>query len=854
MIDTPLWLWMLLPIAALAGVIARRGRRASALVRGSILALLVVALAGPRAEGPRLGPVHVLVVDRSDSIRRLSPTELSNWTEGLPADAWVAVVSFGRGAQLTVPPVPRDDLPTPDAWPESDLPTDASHLGEALQLAARTIPATRSGGVHLLTDGHATAPFDDALQRLAERGLSLDTLPIVSSSDQPGALQSWTLPERVSAGATAEAAVQVWGGTSGFKQDVVVQIPSESGPIELARQHVEARPRTSTTATLSVPFPPDLAAGVQKVTASAGGDHLPQGIVIERAADVLVVYGDRRDGAHLSKVLEADGLRVTRVPAGAASLTPPPDLVVLAGPSAGAMPADFLASLPAFVEDGGGLLTLAGPDGYAAGRWQDSSLAGILPVRIDPDGAEKDDTAALLVVLDKSGSMARPAEDAKSASGMVAGVAAVMLGGRAEGSKIRVAAEAAAATMTKLRDHDRFGVLAVDTLPYWALQMSPAAEREKGSAKVRQISAGGGGMYVLTALEAAAKAMRAEEAPLRHILILVDASDAGEQDRDNYGDVRGAVETARALRAEGITLSVVGIGSTESRDSPFLRKLAQSGGGRLKLTPSIRDVSALFTQEVERLVGSAVSEAAPVRLVVAGWHPALRGVDMARAPTIWGWSETRPRAGARHVLTTPEGAPVLSVWRRGLGQVASLTTDDGARWARGWPRWSDSAALYTQLARDLARDRAGEQDALTLRPAPTGLSIEVQHRDEQKIPMATDQSRLSLTVDGVETAAPALMLSGVGRQSGQVDAPMGSRVEVTLTSAEGDPIASVTGIAPTPAEHGHRGIASDILAGLRLEAGPVRPARGPGRPMWPLFLTLALLLLPLDAWSRRRQT
>jgi hypothetical protein len=113
---------------------------------------------------------------------------------------------------------------------------------------------------------------------------------------------------------------------------------------------------------------------------------------------------------------------------------------------------------------------------------------------------------------------------------------------------------------------------------------------------------------------------------------------------------------------------------------------------------------------------------------------------------------------------------------------------------------------------------------------------------------------LTVTIDGVVTETPELKLSGVGQQSGRLHAPSGSRVEVTLTSAQGTPIASVTRISPTPIEHGHRGVDTERLADLRLAAGPVSPARAPGRPLWPVFVTLALLLLPLDSWARRRQT
>jgi len=851
MMSTPLWLALLPLVGGLSLLAYRSGRRVAAGTRGIVLTLLVVALAGPSTPGPELGPVHVLVVDHSDSATRLDAPDLKTWRAALPDNAWVAVVGFARGARLLLPPVPLQALPSALDAPSADLPTNASHLAEALTLAAHTIPDGRTGTIHVATDGHTTTALDEALRHIAERGLGVKALPITAPDPGAPAVQSVVLPAQVDAGATVDAQITVWGGQARGQQEVVVT--TSDGAVELGRVVLETEPSTSTTLTLPLSMPPDLPGGPAVVRTQLDGESLLTGIFIDKPPEVLVVYGDPRDGRHLSSLLEADGLRVTRVPARDAQLDVQPDLLVLAGPSAASLPDGFLQQLGSFVEDGGGLLTIAGPDAYAAGGWQHSPLAPLLPVHIDPDGAEKDDTAALLVVLDKSGSMARPAEDSSAAEGMVSGMAAVLIGGRPEGSKIRVAAEAAAATMSKLRDHDRIGVLAVDTLPYWALKMSPAGERERGAAQVRKISAGGGGMYVLTALDAAAVAMRAEEAPLRHILLLVDASDAGEQTRDVFGDVRGAVRTAASLRAEGITISIVGIGSTQSRDSAFLADLARTGGGRLKLTPDIRTVSALFTQEVERLVGSAVSEEAPIKVRVSGWHPALRGVDVAAAPPIWGWSEVRSRPQARHVLTTPEGAPVLSVWRRGLGQVAALTTDDGARWARGWPRWSDNTRLFTQLARDLARDRAGAEGALALVSAPAGLVLELSHQADSQQPTLTTDRSVRVTVDGAEVPPPVRTLTGVGQERAEIHAPPGSQVAVTLLDSSGATLDIATAIVPTPSEQGHRGVHSATLSRLSFAPRPQDPLRAPGRPLWPALLTVALLLLPLDAWARRRR-
>ena len=42
---------------------------------------------------------------------------------------------------------------------------------------------------------------------------------------------------------------------------------------------------------------------------------------------------------------------------------------------------------------------------------------------------------------------------------------------------------------------------------------------------------------------------------------------------------------------------------------------------------------------------------------------------------------SRPRPGAQRLVALPDGKPVLTVWRYGLGRVAALTTDDGSAWA-----------------------------------------------------------------------------------------------------------------------------------------------------------------------------
>ena len=866
-LGAPEWLAALAAVAVLAGVLWWTGRRRVALTRSMVGGLLVLALTNPTLVGPPQPDRVVYVTDRSASVPEA--TQQARWSAISAAvthpasNTRAAVVQVDGEARIVRPPSPAGPS---DLSPLPVSRTTGTALAEGLALAGRLVPPHEPATLFVDTDGHThPSALQPVLDQLASRGITVAHVP-VEPPVVPAAVTRLELPHRADVGATISGTLSVWGGPGGLDTEATVAlVPEQGDPVPLDPLPLRVPPGKRVEHTLTMALPADLTAGLytaRVALADRPDDPVVRGLHVDEPPRVLVVQGNPRDGAVLAGVLEAEGFQVTRVAGRAAPvLDDQTDLVVLAGTpttGSGALSPTWVGALGAFVEAGGGLLTLAGPGGYAAGGWQDSALAPLLPVRIDPDGAEKDDTASLLVILDKSGSMARPATDATDAQGLLSGVTDMMVGGRATGSKIRVAAEAAAATMTRLRDHDRVGVLAVDTLPYWSVKMTPASERAKAMQQTRRISAGGGGMYVLTALEAAAPVMLAEDAPLRHILMLVDASDAGEQTRDVFGNIRGALQLATELRQDGVTLSIVGIGNTESRDSPYLRKLTRAGGGRMELTPDIRRVSALFAQEVERLVGSAEHEQAPVRVGVEGWHPALKGVDMARAPRIYGWADVLERPRARTILATPAGTPVFAVWNRGQGQVASWTSDDGARWARGWPAWSESALLWTQLARDLSRPLASASEAVSIDTTTDTTRVRVAHTTEAGLPAPVEGLVLTATVDGSEVPLPTPRLVQPGVVEVELVAQPGARVTVSAAASQPDGpekhLGRAEAIVPSPEERDHIGVNAPVVAMLDQPADGAGPRERRRIPLWPWLLGLAAALLPLDAWARRHRT
>src|SRR5262249_7681275 len=153
-----------------------------------------------------------------------------------------------------------------------------------------------------------------------------------------------------------------------------------------------------------------------------------------------------------------------------------------------------------------------------------------------------------------------------------------------------------------------------------------AARRES----IRSIDAGGGGIYVYTALVDAYAALSGAATPVRHVILFADTADAEEQAENcSYGPCSGAEHTAGGIaetaRRSGITTSVVGIGREEDSDTQFLRKLAASGGGRFYITGNAADLRRIFVSEARVATRSNLREG-PVDVAVADDHPILAGV------------------------------------------------------------------------------------------------------------------------------------------------------------------------------------------------------------------------------------
>ncbi|MCA8967748.1 MAG: VWA domain-containing protein, partial [Planctomycetes bacterium] len=151
------------------------------------------------------------------------------------------------------------------------------------------------------------------------------------------------------------------------------------------------------------------------------GDRAPQndrGLTLLRATArprvLCVTPGGRED--RLTRTLRAAGIEVQVSAPESAPLTLASldgcRAVVLENVAASLLPANSLSALATWVRDlGGGLLMTGGRDGFGPGGYHQSPVESVMPVTMDVREEQRRFGLALVIALDRSGSMRASAGD-----------------------------------------------------------------------------------------------------------------------------------------------------------------------------------------------------------------------------------------------------------------------------------------------------------------------------------------------------------------------------------------------------------------------------------------------------------
>jgi uncharacterized membrane protein len=706
----PALLLLLIPVLGALWLWRLPGRLLNPL-RTLVYILLIFALAQPVLMRRRGGGTIVVAADRSASL----PPGATPRQEGLiravqahrRTDDLLGVVSFATRAAIEHPP----QAAAFGGFAVAHDP-DASNLSEALHAALALIPPHTAGRILVLGDGRYTGKDPrKAAGVAAARGIAIDYRLLARGTAGDLAIARLEAPQEVRAGEALLATAWI-----DSPADQPVSYVLRRGSLIVAQGSRQLPRGRSPLVFRDRPAVNGGSVHGYALTVTGSGvdpviENNTARFLVSTAGDKPLLCVPASPASHLPERLASGGLDVR--------VCSPEELdsrlealagysgLVLENTRADRIGATALQTIAAWVQHAGaGLLMTGGRNAFGVGGYYRSALEPVLPVSMELRREHRKFSMAIVVVLDRSGSMTM-----------------TVAGGK---TKMDLANLGAVEVLHLLSDQDEMGVVAVDSQAHVVLKRMPASQMRGQENRILGIQSMGGGIFIYEALKAAAAQLAGTQAGVKHILLFADASDSEEP-----GGYKALLGTAAAA---GITVSVVGLGIATDSDAALLQEIAALGGGRCFFTDDAHEVPRLFAQDTFMVARSTwITNAVAPRFTVA--LPELSDALPAAAPPLGGYNLCYLKPDATVVALSPDEheAPLVALNRHGTGRAAVFTGEaDGAE-AGDFARWSAIGEFHAALARYCAGPlRGGSEGLLTTQtPIPGGMRVTV-HIDPQR--------------------------------------------------------------------------------------------------------------------------
>ena len=860
-----LLLLTLLPVIWLGRPSPGFGRRReiiSLAVRLILLTGLILALAGMQVRRKNDNLAVVFLLDVSDSMsgeaKSVAIDYIREALQAMSADDRAALITFGSNALVDRSMSGLKELEAIRSIPV----TNHTDLAEAIRLAIALFPNDAARRMVILSDGRVTTgDAHTAAQYAAASGIEIIALPFSTSLENEVLISDLQAPDHLSENERFTIAATIEASQPGT---ATLRILAD-GQILYQGEHSINRG----VQTISLP----LIAGAPGFTSylvqlEAANDTYYQNneqyayaqisgppavlLVAPQPGEVTGPANQPRpdEFSHLLRVLEAAGLAVESItPAqlpGELPLLAAYQAIILVDVPARQLSNQQMLALQTYVRDlGGGLVAIGGPTSFGVGGYYRTPLEDLLPVEMQIKDEQRRPSLAIVFVIDHSGSMSDTS------------------GGAA---KVDLAKEAAIRSIELLGPADRVGVVAFDDTATWVVEMTGLEDRQAVINAIGSIRSGGG-TDILAGLQAMASVLPDDEARVKHVILLTDGG----------ADPTGIPELVQTLYAEhGITLSTVAVG----RDAaPYLPELAELGGGRFHFTAEPATIPSIFTEETSLATRAYLIEETFFPQLASS-SPIVAGIT--QVPPLYGYVGTSIKDSAQLILVSPQGDPLLAAWQYGLGRSLAFTSDATSRWAIDWVGWDGFPVFWSQaVAYVLAQqspsqleievEQLGEQAQITVNaqnlPAvgvSAGQSQYINGYTIQANIIAPDKSAQTVTLQ--QTAPGQYSAKFTPDQQGvYLLRAAGAPSQTGESGAAPEPLAATAGWVLSYSPE-YRSLESDPDALYRLavtNGGQIAPQDPAGifshtlsspptlLPAWPVLLSAALLLLPVDIAIRR---
>ena len=325
-------------------------------------------------------------------------------------------------------------------------------------------------------------------------------------------------------------------------------------------------------------------------------------------------------------------------------------------------------ALRSYVRDlGRGLLAIGGDSSFGQGEYIGTPLDDTLPVRSSVRSHRDQGRVALVLVIDRSGSMADDIYNEGT-------------------SKLDMARQAAILSVQQLAPRDIIGVLAFDSFQHWVFPVNtvlsvglPAIQERIGAITSE------GGTEIFSALSTGFEAVRRTDAQYKHVILMTDGKSCCG------GDYAGLLDR---MHTNNVTLSTIAVGG--DADQQLLSQLARQGEGRYYFAEHARDIPRLMTRETNLATRGPLVEGLVTPRQVSP-DPTLGDVARNGLPALGGYLVTTPKDLADVLLVSDAADPILARWPYGLGRAVAWTSDLRGRWSGEWLDWEGTPRLFASL-------------------------------------------------------------------------------------------------------------------------------------------------------------
>lgn len=800
------------------------------IVRSAIVALIALALMQPviYRSGSWVSVVYLL--DVSQSVAPQAIQSAIQWIQqtnaaGHPDHA--RFVPFGANAAVFDNLDKLKEVRVADAASGGSIDQSGTDIENAIDTAIRSFAPHHLKRLVLVSDGNENSGhMMDMLSRLKSEGIHVYTEPSQTRTSRDVWVENIMAPAQVTAEELFPLEAHIYS-----QAETTADVEIKQGDKTLGTKKVQLI-RGLNRVAFETSIKDEAGPVIVAAEVKAAGDSFPQNnkfrssIVVQGRPKILYVEGHPESARYLQTALTNEGLTVNTVSPsaipGAIDELDAYDAIVLSDVARSSLSDEQMKTLATYVRDlGGGFILAGGENNYGEGGYSKTAIEEVLPVTFEAK-KEKPDSVAMIMVLDKSGSMG--------------------------GQKIEMTKEAAKAPLALLKDTDSFGVVAFDYNFYWPVKFQAVSNRSAIEQSISTIIAGGE-TNIYPALREAYIQLAGAGTQVKHVILLSD----GRSLPDDFEGLTKKMADAK------ITVSTVAVGNGADRE--LLSQIAGWGHGRTYYLEDPATVPQIFTEETELATGKTLREES-FKPVVKKNVEAFKGIDFNTAPPLLGYVATKSKDTSEVLLESKRKDPILARWQYGLGKTAAFLSDLKDRWAVDWLKWNGYPKFWSQLIRETMRRR--DNNEFEFRVVKDGndakISINAIGKDGQFLNKMNTQIR----VIGPDQAVADVGIHQVGPGEYEAKYPLTKKGSYLFRAVGTDSAGPSRVLAYSYPDEYHfyppntellRSVSDETKGRFQPRAEDIFDANGETAalpmPLWPYLAGLALLLYVFDIVLRR---